>query len=82
MQQPEPQKSSFFYVSDERPFKPKGATYFIFGAWHKIGVHDYIYVHTGGRWTKSEKTRKEYDAAIIRQAREESLEERRKCQIY
>ena len=36
--------------------KPKGAKWFVFGAWHKIGEFDKICLHNGADWIVSSKS--------------------------
>ena len=43
-------------MKEKAIIKPKGATWFVFGAWHKIGEFDHIYFHNGLEWISSTKT--------------------------
>lgn len=56
--------------------KPKGATHFVMGAWHKIGVHGKVFLHTGDNWTRSEKTTEELHRNIIKKRREDLIDEK------
>lgn len=35
--------------------KPKGAKWFVFGAWHKVGEFSRIFLHNGLNWIASSK---------------------------
>lgn len=34
---------------------PKGAKYYVKGAWHKVGADNKVYVHDSVEWIKSSK---------------------------
>ena len=46
--------------------KPKGAGYFIKGAWHKVGLNDAIFIHIGTQWIRSVKTFDQYSREVTR----------------
>lgn len=64
------------YIEPEIP-KPEGAQHFFRGAWHKIGLHNRVYIHNGIKWLSSSKSKADYHREVRLQAKEYIA-----CRIY